>query len=183
MQDWSLCQSREMQILLQVSRVSGIHSFFFWPYYVRWQSKDYSRLARTQESEGYSILLRFCKLLLLVHLQLLEHYHSIDMSHLEGYFLKIQLFLSYPPSFLLIGFLMLNSLWKLILETMLLLQSSPLLIKIMKFIQLLFTPTLLLQWSWIITHITRIAYYLWSFQNLVTLLGRSGLSYWYCYES
>jgi len=77
------------------------------------------------------------------------------MPYLEEYFLEIQLFLSYPSSFLLIGFLMLNSLWKLMLETMLLLQSSPLLIKIMKFIQLLFTPTLLLQWSWIITYITR----------------------------
>ena len=38
---------------------------------------------------------------------------------------------------------------------MLLLQSSQLLIKIMKFIQLLFTPVLLLQWSWITTHMTR----------------------------
>jgi len=49
---------------------------------------------RTQESQGYSILLRFCKLLLLVHLQLLRHCHSIDMSHPEGHFLEVQLFLS-----------------------------------------------------------------------------------------
>ena len=50
---------------------------------------------------------------------------------------------------------MLNSLWKLMSQTMLLLQSSPLLMKIMKFIQLSFTLTLLLWWSWIMTHMTR----------------------------
>ena len=57
--------------------------------------------------------------------------------------------------FLLIGFLMHNSLWKLMLWTMLSLQSSPLLMKIMKFIWLLFTPTLSLWQSWIMTHMTR----------------------------
>ena len=49
--------------------------------------------------------------------------------------------------FLLIGFPMHNLLWKLILWTMLLLQSSSLLMKIMKFIQLLFTSILSLWWS------------------------------------
>ena len=48
----------------------------------------------TQESQEYSILLRFCKLLLLVYLQLLRHCHSIDMPHLEGHSLEVQLFLS-----------------------------------------------------------------------------------------
>ena len=60
-----------------------------------------------------------------------------------------------PLLFLLIGFLMLNSSWKPMLRTMFLLQSYPLLIKIMKFIWLLFTPALLLWWSWITIYITR----------------------------
>ena len=55
----------------------------------------------------------------------------------------------------LIGFPMLNSLWKPMLQTMLLLQSSPLLTKIMKFIQLPFTLTLSLRQSWTTTHMTR----------------------------
>ena len=55
----------------------------------------------------------------------------------------------------LIGFLMLNSLWKLIPQTMLLLQSFPLLTKRMKFIQLPFTLTLLLWQSWTTIHMTR----------------------------
>ena len=59
------------------------------------------------------------------------------------------------PLFSLIGFPMLNSSWKLMLWTMLSLQSSQLLMKIMKFIWLLFTPTLLLQQSWITTYMTR----------------------------
>ena len=45
---------------------------------------------------------------------------------------------------LLIGFPILNSLWKLIFQTMLLLQSFSFLINKMKFIQLLFTSALLL---------------------------------------
>ena len=45
----------------------------------------------SKKSQGYSILLRFHKLLLLVHLQLLKHCHSIDISHLEGHSLEIQL--------------------------------------------------------------------------------------------
>ena len=57
--------------------------------------------------------------------------------------------------FSLIGFLTLNSLWKLMLWTMLSLQSYLLLMKIIKFTWLLFTLILLLQWSWIMTHITR----------------------------
>ena len=63
----------------------------------------------------------------------------------------------YSPLFLfsLIRFLMLNLLWKLILWTMLLLQSYLLLTKIMKFIQLLFTLVLSLQWSWIMIYMTR----------------------------
>jgi len=83
-----------MWILLWVSRVSRIHPVPFWSYYVQQQSKDYSRLARTQESQGYSILLRFCKLLSLVHLQLLRHCHSIDISHSEEHSLEVWLFLS-----------------------------------------------------------------------------------------
>jgi len=83
-----------MQIPLWVSRVSGIHPFFFWPHHVRRQNKDYSRLAGIQESQGYSILLRLCKLLLLVYLQLLRHCHSIDIPHLEGHSLEVQLLLS-----------------------------------------------------------------------------------------
>ena len=61
------------------------------------------------------------------------------------------------PSFLssLIGFPMLNSSWKLMLWTMLSLQFYLLLMMIMKFIQLLFTLALSLQWSWIMTHIIR----------------------------
>ena len=61
------------------------------------------------------------------------------------------------PSYLfsLIRFLILNSSWKLMLQTMLLLQSSPLLMKIMKFIQLSFTLVLLLQWSWITIYMTK----------------------------
>ena len=55
----------------------------------------------------------------------------------------------------LIEFLMLNSLWKLMPQTMLLLQSSPLLTKIMKFIQLPFTLALSLWQSWTTTHMTR----------------------------
>jgi len=51
----------------------GYILFFFWPHYIRRQNKDYLRLTRTQKSQGYSIFLRFCKLLLLVHLQLLGH--------------------------------------------------------------------------------------------------------------
>ena len=39
-----------MQILLQVSRVSGVYTFSFWSYYVWQQSEDYSRLAKAQES-------------------------------------------------------------------------------------------------------------------------------------
>ena len=54
---------------------------------------------------------------------------------------------SLPHLSLLIGFLILNSLWKLMLQTMLSLQSSLLLIKIMKFIQLPFTLALSLWWS------------------------------------
>ena len=50
---------------------------------------------------------------------------------------------------------MLNSLWKPMPQTMLSLQSSPLLTKIMKFTQLPFTLTLLLQWSWTTIHMTR----------------------------
>jgi len=42
-----------------------------------------------QESQGHSILLRFCKLLLPVHLQLLRHCHSIDTPHLEGHSLEV----------------------------------------------------------------------------------------------
>ena len=57
--------------------------------------------------------------------------------------------------FSLIGFPMLNSLWNLMHWTMVLLQFSLLLIKIMKFIQLLFTPILLLWQSWITIHTTR----------------------------
>ena len=83
-----------MQIPLWVGRVSEIHSFSFWSYHVWQQSKDYSRLARIQESQGYSILLRFHKLLLPVHLQLLEHCHSIDMPYLEGHSLEVWLLLS-----------------------------------------------------------------------------------------
>ena len=55
----------------------------------------------------------------------------------------------------LIGFLMLNSLWKLMPQTMLSPQSSLLLTKIMKFIQLSFTLTLSLWQSWTTTHMTR----------------------------
>ena len=94
LQGWSLYQSREMWIPLRVSKVSGIHPFSFWPYYVQWQDKDYSRLAGTHESQGHSILLRFHKLLLPVHLQLLRHCHSIDTPHPEGYFLEVRLLLS-----------------------------------------------------------------------------------------
>ena len=83
-----------MQILLWVGRVSRIYSFPFWPYYVQQQSKDYLRLAETQESQGYSILLRFHKLLPPVYLQLLKHCHSIDIPHPEGHFLEVQLLLS-----------------------------------------------------------------------------------------
>ena len=50
---------------------------------------------------------------------------------------------------------MFNSSWKLILWTILSLQSYLLLMKIMKIIQLLFTPALLLWQSWIMTHMTR----------------------------
>ena len=50
---------------------------------------------------------------------------------------------------------MLNLSWKLMPQTMLSLQSSPLLMKIMKFIQLPFTLALLLWRSWTITHMTR----------------------------
>ena len=82
-----------MRIPLRVGRVSGIHPFSFWLHHVRQQNKDYSRLAGTQESQGYSILLRFRKLLLLVHLQLLGHCHSIDMPHLEGHSLEVRLLL------------------------------------------------------------------------------------------
>ena len=45
-------------------------------------------------SQGYSILLRFCEFLSLVHLQLLEHCHFIDIPYLEGHFLEVQLLLS-----------------------------------------------------------------------------------------
>ena len=55
----------------------------------------------------------------------------------------------------LIGFLMLNSLWKLMPRTMLSLQSCLLLTKIMKFIKLSFTLALSLWWSWTMTHMTR----------------------------
>ena len=55
----------------------------------------------------------------------------------------------------LIKFLMFNLSWKLMLWTMLSLKSSPLLMKIIKFIQLPFTLALLLWWSWIMTYITR----------------------------
>ena len=60
-----------------------------------------------------------------------------------------------PHLFSLIGFPMLNSLWKLMPQTMLSLQSSPLLTKIIKFIQLPFTLALSLQRSWTMTHMTR----------------------------
>ena len=61
-----------------------------------------------------------------------------------------------PPLLsLLIRFPMLNSLWKLMSRTMLLLQSSPLLTKIMKFIQLSFTLALSLWQSWTMIHMTR----------------------------
>ena len=61
-----------------------------------------------------------------------------------------------PPLLsLLIRFPMLNSLWKLMSWTMLLLQSSPLLTKIMKFIQLSFTLALSLWQSWTMIHMTR----------------------------
>ena len=60
-----------------------------------------------------------------------------------------------PPLSSLIGFLMLNSLWKLMPQTMLSPQSSLLLTKIMKFIQLSFTLTLSLWQSWTTTHMTR----------------------------
>ena len=60
-----------------------------------------------------------------------------------------------PHLFSLIGFPMLNSLWKLMPQTMLSLQSSPLLTKIIKFIQLPFTLVLSLQRSWTMTHMTR----------------------------
>ena len=62
---------------------------------------------------------------------------------------------SSPLLFSLIGFLILNSLWKLILWTMLSLQFFPLLMKKMKFIWSPFTPGLSLQQSWTMTHITR----------------------------
>ena len=86
--------AKEMRIPLQVGRVSGIHPFSFWPHHVRRQDKDYSKLARTQESQGHSILLRFRKLLLPVHLQLLGHYHSIDTPYLEEHSLEVRLLLS-----------------------------------------------------------------------------------------
>ena len=57
--------------------------------------------------------------------------------------------------FSLIGFPMLNSLWKPMPRTMLSLQSSPLLMKIMKFTQLPFTLALSLRRSWTMTHMTR----------------------------
>ena len=57
--------------------------------------------------------------------------------------------------FSLIGSPMLNSLWKLMLQTMLLLQFFSLLMKKMKFIWSSFTSTLLLWWIWTTTHITR----------------------------
>ena len=60
-----------------------------------------------------------------------------------------------PLLFLLIRFPILNSLWKLMLQTILLLQSFPLLIKKMKFIWWPSTSILLLQWSWTTTCITR----------------------------
>ena len=82
-----------MQILLWVSRVFRIYSFFFQSHHVWQQSKDYSRLAGAQESQGYSILLKFYKFLLLVHLQLLRYCHSIDMPHLEGHSLEVWLIL------------------------------------------------------------------------------------------
>ena len=60
-----------------------------------------------------------------------------------------------PLLFSLIGFPMLNSLWKLMLWTTLSLQSYQLLMIIMKFTWLLFTLALSLWQSWIMTHITR----------------------------
>ena len=87
-------KAEKCKIPLQVSKVSGIYPFSFWPYHIWQQSKDYSRLGRTQESQGYLILLRFHKLLLLVHLQLLGHCHSINMSHLEEHSLEVWLLLS-----------------------------------------------------------------------------------------
>ena len=60
-----------------------------------------------------------------------------------------------PPLSSLIGFLILNSLWKLMPQTMLSLQSSLLLTKRMKFTQLPFTLALSLWQSWTTTHMTR----------------------------
>ena len=129
-----------MWIPLQVSKVSRIHPFSFWPYHVQWQNKDYSRLAKTQKSQEYSIFFKLCKFLLPVHLQLLRHCHFIDTPHPEGHSLEVWLLLlrcfqlsqeNIHLQSSLIGFLMLNSLWKLMPRTMLSLQSSLLLIKIM----------------------------------------------------
>ena len=97
----------------------GYILFFFWPHHVQRQNKDYSRLARIQKSQGHSIFLRFHKLLLLVHLQLLRHASprriflgsSTPLVEMLSTFSRKHL----PPLLsLFIGFLMLNSLWKLI---------------------------------------------------------------------
>ena len=87
-------KAEKCKILLQVSKVSGIYPFSFWPYHIWQQSKDYLGLAGTQESQGYLILLRFCKLLLLVHLSLLRYCYSIDTPYLEEHSLEVQLFIS-----------------------------------------------------------------------------------------
>ena len=57
------------------------------------KGKGYSELVRTEESQGYLVLSRFCKVLLPIYLQLLEHYHSANLFHLEEYSMKVQLLL------------------------------------------------------------------------------------------
>ncbi len=80
-------KTEEIQISLQVGRVSRIHPFSFWSYHDK--VKIIQDWLESKESQGHSIFFRFCKLLPPVHLQLFGYCHSIDTSHPEGHFLEI----------------------------------------------------------------------------------------------
>src|SRR5882672_11520296 len=74
-----------MRVPRHFLRIPCIHAVSQRPYHGPVQGPDYPRLAQTSESQGCSILPRFCQLLLSFHLQILQNHSSTYTSYLQGY--------------------------------------------------------------------------------------------------
>ena len=77
-----------MLFLHWYSWIPQLHSFQRWSHHVPHWSSSHSRLAWIQESQGCSILFRFCKLLPTIHCQLLQHCCSTHLHYRKRHTLE-----------------------------------------------------------------------------------------------